>query len=170
MRVTQLLFPEIVGWQVERVWREAQEGERGREIPPVLHLQATARRARARCPCCGRRARRVQSRYERTIADVPCGGAAVTLHLRVRRFWCRVPWCRRRIFCARLPEVVASRARRTLRLQEQLRQEVVRLGGEPTVHHLHAAGVAGSARTVLRLVRTTPLPPVGCVRVLGVDD
>src|SRR5690349_11128796 len=108
MRVTQLLFPGIVGLQVEQVWREDQEGERKGETRPVLHMQATARCTRARCPCCGRRARRVQSRYERTIADVSCGGAAVTLHLRVRRFWCRVPWCRRRIFCERLPELVAA--------------------------------------------------------------
>jgi transposase len=170
MGLTQLLFPGIARVRVERVWRECQHEEREGGTRHILHMAVTTRRTRARCPCCGRRSRRVQSRYVRTIADVPCGGEVVTLHLHVCRFWCRVRWCRRRIFCERVPELVAPWARRTLRLHEHLRQEALRLGGEPAARHTAAAGAPVSARTLLRLVRPTPLPPAGRVRVLGVDD
>lgn len=69
-------------------------------------------------PYCARRSRRAHSRYTRTIADVPCGDTPVIVQLRTRRFWCRMRWCRRRIFCERVPDLVAPWARRTARLQE----------------------------------------------------
>jgi transposase len=146
--------------RVDRLWREGA----------TLHVAATTTRKRARCPCCGRRARRVQSRYVRTVADVPCGGTTVRLQLRARRFWCRVRWCRRRIFCERLPDLVAPWARRTVRLRAQLQREAFALGGEPGARHAGADSAPVSARTLLRLIRATPLPTVGAVRVLGVDD
>ena len=36
--------------------------------------------------------------------------------MRVRRFVCRVRWCRRKVFAERLPELAAPFARRTARL------------------------------------------------------
>jgi transposase len=158
--LTNLLFPEVTGVRVNRLWREGS----------TLHVAATTTRTRARCPCCGRRSRHVQRWYEREIADVPCCGAVVTLHVRTRRFWCRVRWCRRRIFCERLPDLVAPWGRRTARLREQLRQDTLSLGGEAGARRATATGMPVSPRTLLRLVRAAPLPAVGLVRVLGVDD
>jgi len=158
--LTTLFFPDVAGLRVERVWRDDD----------ALHLLVTTTRKWARCPACGRRSRRVQSRYQRIVADVPCGGTAVTLHVQARRFWCRVVWCRRRVFCERLPEFAAPWARRTVRLDKHLRREAFALGGDPGARRAHIEGTPVSARTLLRLVRTTPLPPVGLVRVLGVDD
>lgn len=158
--LTQLLFPGLGGVRVDRLWREGH----------TLRVQATTTRKRVRCPTCGRRSRHLQSRYVRTIGDLPCGGTLVTLHLRTRRFWCRVPWCRRRIFCERLPDLVAPWARRTVRLREHLRRTALALGGEPGARCAGADWVPVSARTLLRLIRAMPLPAVGHVRVLGVDD
>ncbi|MDQ2762144.1 MAG: transposase family protein, partial [Pseudomonadota bacterium] len=67
-----------------------------------------------RCPCCRHRSRRVRSFYHRTLTDLACGGHAVTLHVRVRRFACRIHRCQRRIFAERLANLVAPFARRTL--------------------------------------------------------
>jgi len=172
MRLTELLFPGVAGLRVEDAWHEEGDGgeKRTGDRRPVLHVQATTTRTRARCPCCGRHSRRVQSLYERTIAALPCGGAAVILHLRVRRFWCRVRWCRRRIFCERLADLAGVRARRTVRLADYFRREALRLGGEAGMRQAMTAGTPVSARTLLRLIRAMPLPPVGAVRVLGVDD
>jgi transposase len=158
--LTKLLFPGIAGMRVDRVWREG----------PTLQVVTTTTRKRARCPCCGRRARRVHSRYARTMADLPCGGTRVRLHLRARRFWCLVPWCRRRIFCERLPDLVAPRERRTARLQACLRRTAVALGGEPGARLATADGMPVSPRTLLRLLRDIPPPAAGPVRALGVDD
>jgi transposase len=158
--IVQLFFPEVAGLRVDGVWREGG----------TLHIRAATTRKRTRCPCCGRRSRRVQSFYRRTIADLSCAGGGVTLHLQVRRFWCRVRRCRQRIFCERLPAVAAPWARKTPRLREHLRRDALAMGGERGARHATAAGTPVSARTLLRLVRTTPLPTVGRVRVLGVDD
>jgi len=158
--LTKLFFPQVSGVRVERVWWERD----------ALHLLVTTTRKRACCPVCGRRSRRVQSHYQRTLADVPCCGAIVTLHVQARRYWCRVPWCRRRIFCERLPDFAAPWARRTTRLDRHLRDEAFALGGDPGARRAHAEATPVSARTLLRLVRATPLPSTRLVRVLGVDD
>jgi transposase len=56
----------------------------------------------AGCPVCGRPSRCVHSSYERAVADLPWHGAAVTLRIRARRFFCDRASCPRRIFCERL--------------------------------------------------------------------
>ena len=155
-----LFFPSDTGVRVDRLWRDGT----------AIHLQVTARRRWARCPLCRRRSKRRHSSYERTLADLPCAGARVLLHLRVRRFVCRVRWCRRAIFAERLPELAAPFARRTTRLAAHLQRTAFDLGGEPGARHLAAEGAPVGARTLLRLVRAAPVPPAGPVRVLGVDD
>jgi len=158
--LTKLLFPGVAGVRVERAWREG----------PTLHLEVVGTRHWARCPLCQRRSKRRHSPYERTIADLPCAGAHVVLHLRVRRFVCRVRWCRRKVFAERLPDLVVPYARRTARLAAHVLRAVLDLGGKPGASHLAADGTPVSARTLLRLLRALPLPANGPVRILGVDD
>src|SRR4051812_23832605 len=63
------------------------------------------------CQVCGTGARRVHSRYVRTVADLPCTGRPVRLRLEARRLHCEAPHCRRRIFAERFGgELVAARA------------------------------------------------------------
>ena len=158
--LTHLFFPTLSGIRVDRLWR----------VGAAIHLAVRATRRIARCPLCQRRAKRVHSHYERTLADLPCGGDRVTLHLRVRRFVCRVRWCQRKIFAERLPDLVAPFARRTTRLADRLVRTAFDLGGEAGARHLIVEGTPVSARTLLRLVRAAPLPATGPVWALGVDD
>ena len=158
--LTKLFFPEAPGVRIDRVYREGS----------VVHIIAVAIRRAAKCPLCHRRAKRVHSRYERTIADLPCAGDVVAIHLSTRRFVCRVPWCRRRIFTERFPSLVAPFARKTTRLWVQLQRSGFALGGDPGSRHAGASGMPVSARTLLRLVRAAPLPPIEPVVALGVDD
>ncbi len=158
--LTTLFFPQMTGVRVDRVWRAGA----------TLHLQVATTRRWARCPLCQRRSTHLHSRYERTLADLPCGGERVVLHLHVRRFRCRVNWCRRQIFAERLPDLVAPFARRTTLLTEQLLRTAFALGGTPGARHLAADGTRVSARTLLRLLHAAPVPAAGPVRVLGVDD
>ena len=158
--LTKLFFPGVAGVRVDRMWREG----------PTLHMEVAATRCWARCPLCHRRSKRLHSRYARTLADLPCSGERVVVHLRVRRFVCRMRWCRRKIFAERLPDLVAPFARHTARLTTHVRRAAFDLGGDPGARHLADEGVRVSARTLLRLVRAAPLPPVGPVRILSVDD
>lgn len=158
--LTKLFFPTVPGVRVDRVWWTGQ----------TLHLAATTTRHAARCPLCARRSKRIHSFYARTIADLPCVGAQVTVHLRSRRFVCRVRWCRRTIFTERLPDLVAPWGRRTARQRAGLERTGFVLGGAPGTRHATAAGMPVSRRTILRVVRAAPIPEAGRVRVLGVDD
>jgi len=158
--LTDMVFPDGHGVRVERLW--TREGH--------VQIEAVTTGRFGRCPQCQRRSRHVHSHYQRTLADCPCLGQPVTLHLRVRRFRCRVRWCARQVFCERLPEIARPWARRTERQRQSLERHGVDLGGNAGARHCRVEAVTVSARTLLRLVRQIPLPPVGAVRALEVDD
>src|SRR5215472_18301610 len=73
----------------------------------LIVLIAKTRQPTARCPRCHYPSRRVHSHYTRTVADLPWQGVAVQLTLRTRRFFCPDRRCPQRIFCERLPRVLA---------------------------------------------------------------
>ena len=68
------------------------------------------------CPLYGSPASRIHSRYQRKLADLPSVGQPVRFLLSVRKFFCDVPTCPRKIFTERLVPFVAPRARVTQRL------------------------------------------------------
>lgn len=76
---------------------------------------------RAPCPCCGMTAKQIQSRYTRTLRDLPASGRPVHLVIHVRRFFCQESTCVRKIFAERFPALTLPRVKFTLRLQEALR-------------------------------------------------
>jgi transposase len=125
---------------------------------------------RVSCPLCNTPARRLHSRYKRTLADLPWAAYRVHLQLHVRKWFCHNPACVRRIFTERLPTVVAPWARRTLRLAQRLVALGVALGGTAGVRLGSAWDLVVSRNTLLRLLRRQPVPSLPTPRVLGVDD
>jgi transposase len=121
------------------------------------------------CPVCGRGSSRVHSRYLRTVSDLPWHGICVTFKIRARRFFCGETSCERKIFCERLPDV-AARARKTSRLEEALLAIALELGGRAGARLALELGIVAARDTLLRRIKGAPLPEVGKVRVLGVDD
>src|SRR3954468_15128575 len=98
--------------------------------PSSLTFVVKATRTQAECPRCHRPSTRVHSYYTRKVADLPWHGVAVRLELRTRRFRCRNSLCTKRVFCERLPRVVAYYARKTVRMNEALTLIGLLLGGE----------------------------------------
>ena len=97
--------------------------------------------------------------------------AHVVLRVLARRFRCPVASCPRRIFCERLPGLVAVYARCTEMLATLLRALGCALGGRPGLRLLGRLSLRASRSTLLRLVRRTPDPPPRrAVRVLSVDE
>ena len=135
-----------------------------------LVLVLAARGRTARCPRCGRRSRRIRRRERRTLADLPWGGRPVTLQVWVRRFRCGHRQCPRRIFAERLPELAAPHARRTVAQQATLRVLGCALGGQAGSRVAARLSLPASRDTLLRLVRSSPLPVVGTPSVVGIDD
>jgi len=104
------------------------------------------------------------------VADLPWHGVAVKLELRTRRLRCRNSLCTKRVFCERLPRVVAYYARQTVRLNEALTLIGLLLGGEAGSRATLKLAMATSADTLLRRVRAAVKPCAPTPRVLGVDD
>jgi transposase len=141
-----------------------------RADPGLLSITAQGTRPGGRCPDCGHASRAVHSRYRRHPADLPALGRAVRLDLRLRRFYGRNAACTRRTFTERLPELIRPHARRTGRLAEAQARVGAALGGKGSARLLQHLAMPASADTVLRLVRSLPLPEPEPPHVVGVDD
>lgn len=136
-----------------------------------LTLVVTATQPRPECPRCHRPSTRVHSYYTRHVADLPWQhGVAVRLELHTRRFRCQNSLCTKRVFCERLPRVVAHYGRKTVRLDDALRLIGFLLGGEAGSRAASKLAMATSPDTLLRRVRAAIKPCAPTPRVLGVDD
>src|SRR5712675_596975 len=116
-------------------------------IDEVLTVTLVSTQMSPCCPLCGTAARRVHSRYTRQIADLPCGGQYLRLLVQVRKCFCEVTTCARKIFSERLTPFVDAFARVTDRL-----------------------GIQTTRQTILRRIMALPTEPVGQVSQAGIDD
>lgn len=123
------------------------------------------------CPQCQQPSSRIHSHYWRSPQDLPWGAVPVRWHLACRKFWCDNPACPQTIFCERLPPG-------WLGVHQQRAQAVwacVTAWGwtasaADVARVATQQGLPVSADTVIRALRAAPDPPVGAVRVLGVDE
>jgi transposase len=122
------------------------------------------------CPVCGSAATRIHSRYQRRLADLPSGGQPVRFLLSVRKFFCDVPTCRRKIFTERLTPFVAPWARVTARLFQMVQIIGLATGGRLGVRVTDRMGIQTSRLTILRRIMALPTEPVGQVAQIGIDD
>ena len=123
----------------------------------------------ARCPLCHQPSQRIHSRYVRKLADLPWQGQVGRIRLQVRRFFCLASECPRRIFAERLP-FAAAFGRTTTRLRDTHLEIGLFLGAEPGARLARRLAVPTSPDTLLRRIRSAPLPEWPTPRVLGVDD
>jgi transposase len=115
-------------------------------------------------------ARQASRAYQRTVADLPLGGAKLLLHLQVWRFFCRNAACLRRIFAERFPTLVPVRGRHNLGVCAALRHVGLAVGDRAGARLTCALGLSGSYRTILRLVHAAPFPLLAVPRVVGLDE
>jgi hypothetical protein len=102
------------------------------------------------CPVCGFPATRIHSRYQRRLADLPCAGQPVRFLLTVRKFFCDVPTCPRKIFAERLTPFVAPWARVTARLFQTVQIIGLATGDRLGVRVTDRMGIQTSRITILR--------------------
>ena len=104
------------------------------------------------------------------MRDVPCGGRAIQLLLTVRKCFCRNALCERKIFTARLPDLVRSWARMTIRLGEQLTSIGLATCGKGGTRLAARLGIPSTRYTILRRMMALPDPSYPAVVYLGLDD
>jgi transposase len=124
----------------------------------------------ALCPVCGNIARRIHSRYQRTVWDLPLHQQQVVLPLHVRKFSCDQPTCPRRIFAERLPQVTPPHGRFTVALRQVLAHLGQEHGGASGARSAKQLGIQVTPRAILRFLRALPLPAIAPPRVIGLDD
>jgi len=151
-------------------------------IPKQLHVErlsfdghsvtihASTTNPAPRCPLCAQLSRRIHGCYVRTLADLPWCGTPVRLRVRVRKFFCDVPSCERRIFAERLDAVAGVHARATDRQREALEWIAFALGGEAGARLARELGLLVSPDTLLNRIRKAFCADAEDVRVVGVDD
>ncbi len=122
------------------------------------------------CPLCHQFSERVHSKYQRTVADVPCGGRRVLLRLTVRKYICHTGDCLRSIFTERLLELVQSYARMTNRWREWIEAISRAASGEVGARLAEHLGMCVSPTTILRRLMALFTSPPGEISVLGIDD
>ena len=154
-----IIFPDLPNVEVEGV-------EVAEEITLILRTAFPT----APCPSCGTVSSRIQSRYTRTLRDLPSIGHPIRLIMHVRRFFCTKSTCAQKIFVERLPELCRPHAQRTKRLQEALCKLGLKEGGQAGADMGSELSFSGSRDTILRLVHQSERPALQEPHVIGLDD
>ena len=141
----------------------------------AIIIVAHSKQRRPICPSCNQPSGSFHSHYQRNVSDLPWQGVTVRIRLSTRKFRCRNALCRQKIFCERLPDVVETYARRTLRLDGALTWLAFALGGEAGARTAERLRMKTGGDTLLRLIRRSArkqsLSPAGNKpKVIGVDD
>jgi len=139
-------------------------------IDEVLTLTAVSMQMYPCCPLCGVSASRVHSHYTRRLTDLPCGGQHVCLLVCVRKLFCEVSTCARKIFAERLTPFAQPWARVTRRLYQIVQILGLATGGRLGVRVTDRLGIQTCRTTILRRIMALPPEPIGQVPELGIDD
>jgi len=139
-------------------------------IDGVLTISAVSTHPSACCPLCSSLATRVHGHYTRTIADLPCAGQPVRLLVQVRKFFCEVTTCARKIFVERMAPFVEPWARVTVRLHQMVQVIGLATGGMLGARVTDRLGIQTCWMTIIRRIMALPTLPVEHVSELGIDD
>jgi len=112
------------------------------------------------CPRCGQVSRKIHSRYQRTLADLPMSGLAVRLVCQVKKFFCRHSECSRRIFVERLPEIAEVSARQTKRLSRIISSLAFYVGGRTGAKVTERLAIKVSRQTLILRILEAPRSPM----------
>ena len=141
-----------------------------RKAPEGLLVRISSERPNAPCPICSRVSSEVHSSSRRQLADVPCAGQPIRFCLSVRKFFCRVADCPRKIFTERLPELIQRSSRLTTRFRTALQQSGFERCGKAGERLAASLGLPLSDTTFLSSRHQMAPPPAKEVRVVGRDD
>lgn len=137
-------------------------------VDGVLTIFAVSSQKSACCPLCISPGTHVHGHYTRTIAGLPCAGQPVRLLVQVRKFFCDVTTCARKIFVERISPFVEPWARVTTRLSQSVQVIGFATGGVLGVRVTDRLGIQTRWMTILRRMMARLTAPVEqVVRYMG---
>ena len=140
------------------------------ETPEEVLVHVSSYRASSPCPRCSMPSSAIHSSYRRHPKDLPCAGRPIRLVFSVRKFFCRNPDCSRKVFTERLADFIETSSRLTKRLRTAVQDIDFATGGKGGEQLGGKLAMPISETTVLCSLYLVPLPEIGQVHVVGVDD
>jgi transposase len=140
------------------------------ETPEEVLVRVTSHRQTSCCPTCSTPSSAIHSSYRRKPRDLPCVGRPIRLWLTVRKFFCRNPDCSRKVFTERLPDFIEASSRLTKRLRTAVQDVGFATCGKGGEHLSEKLGMPISDASLLWSLFLVPLPEMGQVYIIGVDD
>jgi len=139
-------------------------------VEQELQVRVTSNRLSSCCPLCSTPSSAIHSYYRRKPLELPCAGRVVRLLLSVKKFFCRVTSCPRKIFTERLPDVLEPSSRLTTRLRTLVQAICTAFNAKGGTRLGKQMGIHLSRMTFLYSLHLLPTPPVGQVKAVGIDD
>jgi len=140
------------------------------DTPEEVLVRVTSNRETSVCPLCSTPSSVIHSYYRRKPLDLPCAGRPIRMLLTVKKFFCRVTTCPRKIFVERLPDLIEVSSRLTKRLRSAVQEIGFATCGKGGERLSSKLGMPLSDATLLWSLYLVPLPPIGKVQVIGIDD
>jgi len=135
-----------------------------------LLVRVTSYRSSSPCPQCAMPSSAIHSSSQRHPRDLPCIGRPIRLVFTVRKFFCRNPDCSRKVFAERLPDFIEASSRLTKRLRTSVQEIGFATSGKGGECLGNKLGIPISDATLLWSLFLAPLPEIGQVHIVGVDD
>ena len=140
------------------------------DTPEEVVVRVTSYRTTSVCPLCSTPSSAIHSSYRRKPRDLPCVGRPIRLLLTVKKFFCRQAQCPRKVFTERMPDLIEVSSRLTKRLRSAVQEIGVATCGKGGERLVSKLGIPISDATLLWSLYLVPLPPIGKVAVIGIDD
>ena len=141
-----------------------------RIIDGSITIPARSKQKSVQCPCCNNKSKRIHSSYVRVLRDLPMSTCCVSVHLTVRKFFCRNPECEKKIFTEQPGNEIKAYSRMTNRTRETLQNILLEISARKGSYIANLISLPISPSTALRMIDSLPIPPTEKVTVLGVDD
>ncbi|WP_126625749.1 ISL3 family transposase [Dictyobacter alpinus] len=135
-----------------------------------LKVHIISKRIGCLCPGCAQSSQAIHSYYRRHPMELPCTGRVVKISLSVKKFFCRNPSCQRKVFTERIPELIEPSSRLTTRLRTLVQAIGIAFNANGGARLGAQMGVHVSRMTVLFSLHLLPLPSVGKIIRVGIDD
>ncbi len=140
------------------------------ETEHELLVRVTSNRMSSPCPVCSAPSFSIHSYYCRKPFELPCTGRSIRLLLSVKKFFCRMASCPRKIFTERLPELIEPSSRLTTRLRTLVQTICAAFNAKGSACLGEQLGIHFTRETFLRSLHLLPTPPVDSVKAVGIDD
>jgi len=139
-------------------------------IDGSITIPAHSKQKTAQCPCCNNKSKRVHSSYIRKLRDLSVSTRCVSVHIAVRKFFCKNPECEKKIFTEQPGTEIKAYSRMTNRTRETLQNILLEVSARKGSYLAHLISLPISPSTALRMIDSLPIPPTEKVTVLGIDD